>query len=68
MRNEFRGKLVLGALKNSKLLRLQKKLFLLPFLKFWRFFLQFSKFRNQILHKNLSGAYYDFLNIRQIRS
>ena len=33
MRNEFRGNLVLGALKN-KLLRLQKKLFHLPFLDF----------------------------------
>ena len=34
MRNEFRGNLALDALKNKKLLRLQKKLFILPFLEF----------------------------------
>ena len=62
MRNEFRENLALVALKNKKLLRLQKKLFLLPFLEFRETFLQFSRFRNQIfLHKILSRNYYDFL-------
>ena len=61
MRNNSRGNLVVGALKNKKLSRLQKKLFLLPFLEFEKFFLQFSKFPIQILHKNLSLDYYYFL-------
>ena len=47
MRNEFMRNLVLGALKN-------KKLFSLPLIEFQLFLLQFSKFSNQTLHKNLS--------------
>ena len=38
MRNEFRGNLVLDALKIKKLLRLQKKLVLLSFLEFREMF------------------------------
>ena len=34
MRNEFMRNLVLGALKNKKLSKLQKKLFSLPLMKF----------------------------------
>ena len=41
MRNEFRGSLILGALKNKNFLRLQKKLCLLPFLEFREIFLFF---------------------------
>ena len=44
MRNEFSGKLVLCALKNKKLLRLQKKLFLSPFLEFRESFCNFRNF------------------------
>ena len=60
MRNNLIRNLVLGALKNKKLLKLQKKQLPLPFLEFWSFFLQFSKFRNQILHKTLSRDYDNF--------
>ena len=64
MRNKFGGNLVLGALKKKKLLRLQKKHF---FYHSWNaekfFFLQFSKFHNQILQKNLFGNDYNFLFI-----
>ena len=47
MRNEFRGNLILGALKNKKLLRPQKKPFLLLFLDFRETF--FSHFRNFVI-------------------
>ena len=48
MRNKFRGNLVLSALKNKKLLRLQKKLFL----EFREIFLEF-----QNLNKSLFKIY-----------
>ena len=63
MRNQFKGNLVLGALKKKKLLRLQKKHSFYHFWNFEKFFLQFSKFCNQILDKNLFGDYYNFLII-----
>ena len=44
MRTEFIGDLVTGALKNEKLSKLQKNLFLLPYLEFQCFFWNFRNF------------------------
>ena len=66
MRNELRGNLTLGALKNNFFFETAKETmsFTIPGIPrnfFIFYFLQFWKFCNQTLHKNLSRDYFYFL-------